>query len=426
METSPFLRIAETSSQGIDTHIEFQLSRLGSPRRVSPPTCDTSLTFLKYDVYSLFLSDHDFSQEELFRGLQLMSTPDSIQRHGKKIKDFSNKRTEAIVLSYPGRGVIYNVITSFNSKTSSYVPIFSYSCDLDSTLNACGNIMSELPLVIFLSILAILGLVINFRGHDWFDVQVCWSAFMASFIVSSLSLSKYSSMTSGQREATCLAIAILFCLLWFGCWKILRFPPLFTLVSGLLLGFLLISTVLFSTVGNTDLLRSDFNYWAILGTGTLVIPVILLPFGPLLSIFSCTVVGSYNFIFAVDRFLGGSLAFIVLNVFKRAAFKDVLYASNNVPFQAKDIGLAVSWAVLVLLGMTVQLYLIDKRRRDYSRRRSSQRRRHSRSSSRRSSSRRRALRTSNRPTAPPTEAATDEFQPLITCQAPTSIVYQAI
>jgi hypothetical protein len=364
-----------------------------------------------------------------------MSTPESIVENGKKIKDFCHKRAEAVVLSYPGRGVIYNVIGSFNTKSSAYVPVFSYGCDIDSPLDSCGNIMSELPLVIFLSIIAILGLVINFRGHDWFEAQVLWNGFLSAFVLSSLFLAKYSTMTSGEREASSLAIGIVFALLWFGLWRILRFPPLFMLLSGLLLGFLIISAVLFSTVGNTELFRSDFNYWTILATGTLVIPVILLPFGPLLSIFSCTVVGSYNFIFAFDRFLGGSLAFIVLNVFKRAAFKDVLFALNNVPFQPKDIGLAVSWAVLVFLGMIVQFYLLEKRRsrRSYSRRssRSRNHRSHSRSrSNRRSHSRRRTTvsrtRNPSRPTAPPSEPATDEFQPLITGQAPTSIVYQAL
>ena len=370
-----------------------------------------------------------------------MSTPESIKTHGSIVKDFSHQRTKATILSYPGRGVIYNVIAYFNNGSSCYVPAASYNCDLESNLDSCGNIiMSELPLVIFLSILACLGLIINFRGHEWFDVQVCWSGFLLGFIISSLSLSKYSDMTSGQREVSSLAIGFVACLVCVGLWKVMKFPPLFMLVSGLLLGFLMISTVLFSTIGNEELFRSDFNYWIILGTGTFVIPVILLPFGPLLSIFSCTVVGSYNFIFAIDRFLGGSLAFIVLNVFKRAAFKDALFASNNVPFQTKDIVLAVTWAILVLAGLTIQLYVLESRRSSrrsssHSRRSSRHRRsRHrssrtrSRSSITRSVSRRRTECRTNpsRPTAPPSEPAVDEFQPLITNQVPTSIVYQAI
>lgn len=91
----------------------------------------------------------------------------------------------------------------------------------------------------------------------------------------------------------------------------------------------------FLFVGNDDIFRSDLNYWLIVGCGTVIIPVVLSPFTVLLSVFSTSLVGSYCVIFGLDRFMGGSLAFIVINVFKRALFDEIYRASNHAPFQTK-------------------------------------------------------------------------------------------
>lgn len=51
--------------------------------------------------------------------------------------------------------------------------------------------------------------------------------------------------------------------------------------------------------------------------------------------FASAIVGSYAVVFAADRFVGGSVSYILLNVLKRAVFDGMYKASNEVPFQGK-------------------------------------------------------------------------------------------
>lgn len=431
METSPFIRLFEDP---IQNRLDFQLARLGAAPAIRPPACDTSRSFVRHEVYSFFLTDGDYSQDELFRGLRLMSEPSSIIRYGRKVETYaSSRRTRALILSYPGRGVVYNVLAVSDQTSAAYVPVASYNCDLRSGIVGCGK-MNEFLAVVLLCVLSVTGLVITFRGHQWFGFQVWWSSYLMSLIGLMIVLSKYTHLDSNNREITSFVASFAVSLIWFGVWRYFKRQMVSVITSGLLLGFLVIATVLFATLGNEELFRSELNYWIILGAGSFVIPVILMPFGILLSIFSCSVVGSYTVVFAADRLVGGSLSFIVLNVLKRAAFKDVLFAWNQVPFQKKDMALAATWLVLAVVGLVAQLYMSTReprRRRSRTQNlRLSSRRLRSRSGRRRSSSsrshsrlRRGSRSRSLRPTAPPSEPAA-ENQPLIAEAAP--IVYSAI
>lgn len=434
METSPFIRLFE---DGIENRLDFQLARLGSGRGFIKRPCDISRSFIRHQVYAYFLRENDYSREELFRGIRLMSDASNVLKYGKKVVTYSSRRTRALVLSYPGRGVVYNVVALLDQRASAYVPVFTYNCDLGSSIVGCGK-MNEIVAVILLCILSVTGLVVTFRGHQWFEYQICWSSYLSSLILFLITLAKHTHLGSSDREVVSMVASFAIVIFWLSIWRCFKQPLISVLTSGLLLGFLVMATVLFTTLGNEELFRSELNYWVILGVGSFVIPIVLMPFGVLLSIFSCSIVGSYTVIFAADRFIGGSLSYIVINVLKRAAFKDVLNAWNQVPFQGKDIALTTAWAILALLGLVTQLYMsardAPRRRRSQTddvrlsrrlRRRSS-RGRYSRSTSRsrsRSRFRRSSRSRSLRPTAPPTEPA-EENRPLIAEAAP--IVYSAI
>lgn len=80
-----------------------------------------------------------------------------------------------------------------------------------------------------------------------------------------------------------------------------------------------------------------------------------------MSVFSCSIVGSYSLVFTIDRFVGGSISFIIMNVFKRAIYShevdsELYQALNDVPLQGKDVILLISWFILSLLGMCLQVY----------------------------------------------------------------------
>lgn len=85
-----------------------------------------------------------------------------------------------------------------------------------------------------------------------------------SFISYTL-LWKYTDLSDNQIMIYTLAIGIGTAILWLSIWKILHIPALSLILSGLSLGFLLIATVLFTSIGNLDLFHNDMNYWLIMG-----------------------------------------------------------------------------------------------------------------------------------------------------------------
>lgn len=80
-----------------------------------------------------------------------------------------------------------------------------------------------------------------------------------------------------------------------------------------------------------------------------------------MSVFSCSIVGSYSLVFTIDRFVGGSISFIIMNVLKRAIYShevdsELYQALNHVPLQGKDVILLITWFILSLVGMSLQVY----------------------------------------------------------------------
>lgn len=180
--------------------------------------------------------------------------------------------------------------------------------------------------------------------------------FLGAAIPSFIVITKYTALTPEERDIVMFCCGITGAFLWVALWRTFAVPIISIMLGGFVLGFLTVSTLLFSTVGNYDMFRNDVNYWLIIGCGVLIVPILLMPFGVFMSIFSSSIVGSYTAIVAVDRFVGGSLAYIVLNVFKRAIFEDIYMATNQVPFQGKDILLSISWGVLAFIGLGLQLF----------------------------------------------------------------------
>lgn len=357
VEVSPFLRL---SSDSVENRLEFQLARLGWPRgspRPLPP-CDTSIHFINYELYAYHLASDDYSVNEFNNGITLMSNIHSILSKGHRISTPHSwtPKTRLQLLTYPGRGVIFNVVASFGGQKVPYVPISTYNCDLNPTrLDSCGK-MNQLLTVLLLSLHAIVALIICFRGHSYFSLQVSWSSFYFSMIIGYILIAEQSQLDEVDREMYSFIIAIVGSLVWTILWKIVGITVISVVTSGLLLGLLLVSTLLFTILGNEDLFRSDFNFWMIIACGSGAVPLILLPFPYLMSIFATSIVGSYAFIFTIDRFTGSSLAYIILNVLKRAAFKQLNTAVNQVPFQSKDVIMSILWTVLAFLGLVFQLH----------------------------------------------------------------------
>lgn len=167
---APYLKLTEGDVQN---RLEYSHARLGSPRGLVAPTCDTSFYFISYQVYSYYLKENDFSEREFFRSLEIMSHPQNVSSRATLMEksDAGSPKTLNIFMSYPGRGVVYTVLCFFNSRVAAYVPIASYNCDLDGGLENCGKTSGVLAMII-VSILAVVGLIVSLRGHQWFQMRM--------------------------------------------------------------------------------------------------------------------------------------------------------------------------------------------------------------------------------------------------------------
>ncbi|PIO36526.1 hypothetical protein AB205_0105710 [Aquarana catesbeiana] len=87
------------------------------------------------------------------------------------------------------------------------------------------------------------------------------------------------------------------------------------------------------TLGDFNTFRNDTVFWLTFTCIALLAPLCLLPFPRILNILSCSIVGSYGVVLAVDSYLYTSLSYITLNILKRALNSDFSTVYTSVPFQ---------------------------------------------------------------------------------------------
>ena len=157
----------------------------GSPKGFKPIDCSKSQFLIKYEIYGYFLRENDFSEEEYFRSVTLMSNLSDIKDSAFLLTNSST--TRSYFYSYPGRGVVYNIIASSQNYSSAYVPIVTYDCDdinncsdhsesqiarfkskqLFVTIDSSSDTMA---LVIAVSY-GVIGFLVCLRGHFWFQTR---------------------------------------------------------------------------------------------------------------------------------------------------------------------------------------------------------------------------------------------------------------
>lgn len=357
VKISPFLKLSHKSGYTI---LEFQHAFIDYAPGTEPPSCSLSLTYISYDIYLLFLEEMNYKEDEYFRGIALMQDVASIIKHGKLVHPFdTTPRTRIKFSSYPGQGIVYSIIANYLRNNtvyqSAYVPYVAYDCSLNSEVDGCGRLTGPLAKVLAIA-LATIGLFISARGHRYLTIEMAYFGFLTFALVSFVLLSRFGGYIDGDRDIFTILGAIGGAVLWAGIWWFFGVPVISVLLVGFVLGFLLTSVLYFTPIGNTDLLRNDFNFWMILLCGVMIVPVFLLATTKFLNIFGCAVVGSYAVIVSVDRYIGTTLSYIVLNVVKRAVVDEFYLAANEVPFQKNDIILASTWFVLSVVMIAFQLY----------------------------------------------------------------------
>ncbi|XP_049422218.1 transmembrane 7 superfamily member 3 [Epinephelus fuscoguttatus] len=347
-----------------ETTISFGPANLGYERGEAPPACDKSTDTntrwrLRYDIYQYFLPENDLSERSLFSGIQAVADIRGMMENGKRVMTLSSsEKTIAMFNSIPGQGVIYSVIVRdpVLNTSASYVPVHTYACSFASTLDGCQT-LGKVSTKVFFTIAGLAGLFVCFFGHRFFKCEMfCMGFSFAAFFFFVL-----MKRTTDLDYDICLAVSavigvvggVLLVMSWW------RFGSVMAciVVVGLMLGFLVASTVLFTPLGDLDVFRhSDVVFWVTFCCIMLMVPLIFLRWPREGNIVTCGVVGAYAVVLAVNAYIYTSLSFITLNILKRFLNNNYSAVFTDVPFQTIDYAMITVWVVLGVCGIVLQLY----------------------------------------------------------------------
>ncbi|XP_061124790.1 transmembrane 7 superfamily member 3 [Syngnathus typhle] len=347
-----------------ETTIQFAPANLGYARGGNPPSCDTSTGTetrwrLEYDVYQYFLPENDFSEPSLFRAVQDVADVDGMTESGKLIVTLSStEMTTAIFSSIPGQGVIYSVIVRdpVLNTSASYVPVHTYACSFASKLDSCQT-LGKITTKMFFTIIGLAGLFVCFFGHRFFKSELFCMGFSFSAFFFFVLITRTTGLDYDIRLAVSTVIGVVGGVLLVMSWW--RFGSVFAcvVVVGLMLGFLLAATVLFTPLGDLDLFRrSDAVFWVTFCSIMIMVPLFFMRWPREGNITTCGVIGAYAVVLAVNAYIYTSLSYITLNILKRLLNNNFSAAFTDAPFQTIDYIMITVWVVLGLTGIVLQLY----------------------------------------------------------------------
>ncbi|KAM3587422.1 uncharacterized protein V6R79_004961 [Siganus canaliculatus] len=348
-----------------ETTIRFAPANLGYSRGETPPACDTSTGSdtrwrLQYDIYQYFLPESDLSERSLFIAVQSVADTPRMTANGKLVMTLtSSDMTLAVFNSIPGQGVIYSVIVRdpLLNTSASYIPVHTYACSFASTLDGCQTLGMPSTKVFF-TITGLAGLFACFFGHRFFKCELfCMGFSFAAFFFFVLITRTTTDLNYDIRLTLSALIGVVGGVILVMSWW--RFGSVMAciVVVGLMLGFLVASTVLFTPLGDLDLFRrSDAVYWVTFCSIMVVVPLFFVRWPREGNIVTCGVIGAYAVILAVNAYKYTSLSYIALNVLKRLLNSSFSSAFTDVPFQAIDYVMITLWVVLGVCGIVLQLY----------------------------------------------------------------------
>lgn len=355
-EIAPYLKLRSDTGK---IYVEYQHANIGALRDEPVPLCSHSLSYITYDVYVFYMEENDFGQEEYFSKINTMSNASLIKKSANKVLSYSlHPDTRFSFFMYPNIGVVYNIIAKYTVngivKEALYVPITSYGCgSFEFTEYGC-NFPYSFEAKAFLFLLSLYGFITAYFGHLFYGSTMFFFGFLAAFFITLILLGRFSSFSKSKILKFCGLSGILGGAVWLLLWILLRSSTISLLLVGFLFGFLLSATIMYSPLGNYEINLNDKNYWLLLATGSLLVTVILLSFPTVLSILGSSIVGCYIMILFYDDFLGTRLAYIILNIVKRARSDNLEFATNDFPFQIKDALICCAWIVLSILAVVVQ------------------------------------------------------------------------
>nr|XP_019955397.1 PREDICTED: transmembrane 7 superfamily member 3 [Paralichthys olivaceus] len=330
----------------------------------TPPLCDestepTTRWRLQYDIYQYFLPENDLLESSLFRGIQEMADTQGMMAHGKRVMTLlSTDMSMAVFNSIPGQGVIYSVIVRdpLLNTSASYIPVHTYACSFASTLDSCET-LGKISTKVFFTITGLVGLFVCFFGHRFFKCELfCMGFSFAAFFFFVL-ITRTTDLTYDLRLVLSAMIGVVGGVLLVMSWWRFGSVMVCIVVVGLMLGFLIASTVLFTPLGDIDVFRnSDVVFWVTFCCILVIVPLFFVRWPREGNITTCGVVGAYAVILAVNAYMYTSLSFITLNILKRLQNNNFSAVFTDVPFQTIDYIMITVWVVLGVSGIVLQLY----------------------------------------------------------------------
>ncbi|XP_061523554.1 transmembrane 7 superfamily member 3 isoform X1 [Phycodurus eques] len=347
-----------------ETTIQFAPANLGYERGSTPPSCDTSTGTdtrwrLQYDVYQYFLPENDLSERSLFRGVQAVADVEGMTENAKLIRTLSSTEMSTVMFSsIPGQGVIYAVIVRdpVLDTLASYVPVHTYGCSFTSKLDGCQT-LGKITTKVFFTITGLAGLFICFFGHRFFKCELFCMGFSFSAFFFFVLITRTTGLDYDIRLAVSAVIGVVGGVLLVMSWW--RFGSIMAcvVVVGLMLGFLVASTVLFTLLGDLDVFRrSNAVFWVTFCSIMIIFPIFFMRWPREGNITTCGVIGAYAVVLAMNTYIYTSLSYITLNILKRFLNNNFSAAFTDIPFQAIDYIMITVWVVLGAAGVVLQLY----------------------------------------------------------------------
>nr|XP_060634223.1 transmembrane 7 superfamily member 3 [Anolis sagrei ordinatus] len=345
-----------------ETNIKFAPANLGHGRDAKPPLCDSvtnreSRSRLRYDVYQYFLPENDLSETAFVSHMRKMSQVQNIKANGVKLMTLTSQdKTDLHFSSLPGQGVIYNVIVTDPqwNTSAAYVPVHTYACSHSALVDSCFT-LRKLSTKIFFTALAILGFFVCFFGHRFWKTGLFFMGFIVSAFCFFIAITRTAALNYDVNLGLTAVAGVIGGLLLVAYWWRFGFVILCMFVVGLVLGFLVASTVFFTPIGNYKVFQDDAVFWVTFSCIALMVPIVFVGCPRVLNILTCGLIGSYTIVLATACYIYASLSYIGIDLLRRILNDDFRRAYTSVPFQPNDLILLAVWAMLAIGGITVQL-----------------------------------------------------------------------
>ncbi|CAG2242966.1 unnamed protein product [Mytilus edulis] len=286
-----------------------------------------------------------------------MLTHNYVMKHGtklKKIKYSSSKKPLFKLPSYTGQGTIYNVIVTHGNQIASYVPMTTYSCDLNKQDEQCHYATTTSKVLI--SVAGVLGLFLCVFGHRYFQTGNFLMAFCGFCVIFYLVLNISTLQSLTVIFVLSCILATVAGVLWLMLWWCIGVPVLSVLVPGFTAGYLFACVLFYTDFGNLLYWTTRYNYGMSFTVGVLILPVLILYWTRVLNILCCAFIGSFLITLTIDVWIEAGLKFIIVNTFRHAYIDGYLDVIVTGPFEIKDIILSCVWTVLFVTGSGLQFY----------------------------------------------------------------------